>query len=88
METQEEDLSLTVYENLVSKSWYQRLQLGSLINSNDGMATKTSLENKHLGCGDYFVIITVIILAPLLLTKQVANRLVEAPLNKPLSKIP
>ena len=43
-------------------------------------ATKTSLENKPLGNGDYFVIITSS-LHPLLLTEHAANGLVEAPLK-------
>ena len=43
-------------------------------------ATKTSLENKHLGNGDYFVIITSSSHS-LLLTKHAANGLVEAPLK-------
>ena len=41
-------------------------------------ATKTSLENKHFGNGDYFVII-VSSSHPLLLTGLAANGLVEAP---------
>ena len=44
------------------------------------MATKTSLENKHLGNGDYFVIIASS-LHPLLLTEHAANELVDAPLK-------
>ena len=47
------------------------------LNSNDGTATKTSLENKHLGKGDYFVIISSF-LHLLLLTEHAANGLVEA----------
>ena len=43
-------------------------------------ATATSLENKHLGNGDYFVIIASSS-HPLLLTKHAANGLVEAPLK-------
>ena len=41
---------------------------------------KTSLENKHLGNGDYFVIIASS-LPLLLLTEHAANGLVEAPLK-------
>ena len=40
--------------------------------------TKTSLENKHLGNGDYFVIIASSS-HPLLLTDHAANGLVEVP---------
>ena len=43
-------------------------------------ATKTSLENKHLGNGDYFVIIASF-WHPLLLTEHAANAVVEAPLK-------
>ena len=43
-------------------------------------ATKTSLENKHLGNGDYFVIIAYSS-HPLLLTEHAANGLVEPPLK-------
>ena len=43
-------------------------------------ATKTSLENKHFGNGDYFVIIASSS-HPLLLTGLAANGLVEAPLK-------
>jgi len=46
-----------------------------------GTETKTSLENKHLGNGDYFVIIASFP-HPLLLTEHTANGLVEAPLSK------
>ena len=48
------------------------------LNSNDGTTTKTSLENKHLGNEDYFVIIASS--HRLLLTEHAANGLVEAPL--------
>ena len=44
------------------------------------MATKTSLENKHLGNGDYFVIIASSS-HPLELTGHAANGPVEGPLN-------
>ena len=46
------------------------------------MATKTSLENKHFGNGDYFVIISSSS-HPLLqlLTEHAANELVDAPLQ-------
>ena len=40
-----------------------------------------SLENKHLGNGDYFVIITSSF-NPLLLTEHAANGLVEVPLQR------
>ena len=43
-------------------------------------ATKTPLENKHLGNGDYIVIITSSS-HPLLLIEHTANELVEAPLK-------
>ena len=43
-------------------------------------ATKTSLENKHLGNGDYFEIIAPSS-HPLLIAEHAANRLVEAPLK-------
>ena len=43
-------------------------------------ATKTSLENKHLGNGDYFVIIGSSS-PPLSQTTHAANGLVEAPLK-------
>ena len=43
-------------------------------------ATKTSLENKHLGNGDYFAIIASSS-HPLSLTENAANALVEAPLT-------
>ena len=43
-------------------------------------ATKTPLENKHLGNGDYAVIIASSS-HPLLLTELAANGLVEAPLK-------
>ena len=43
-------------------------------------ATETSLEDKHLGNGDYFVIIASS-LHPLLLTMHAANGLVGAPLK-------
>ena len=43
-------------------------------------AKKTSLENKHLGNGDYFVIISSSF-NPLLLTEHAASGLVEAPLK-------
>ena len=46
-----------------------------------GTATKTSLENKHLGNGDYFVIIAASSPHPSLLTEHIANGLVEAPLK-------
>ena len=53
--------------------------IGSL-SSNDGNGKKGSLENKHLGNGDNFVIIASS--SPrLLLTEHVANGLVEAPLK-------
>ena len=42
-------------------------------------ASKMSLENKHLGNGDYFVIIAYS--SHLLLTEHAANGLVEAPLK-------
>ena len=42
--------------------------------------TKTLLENKHLGIGDYFVI-TASSSHPLLLTEHAANGLVEVPLT-------
>ena len=45
------------------------------------MATKTSLENKHLGNGDYFVIIASSSHL-LFLTEHAANGLVEAPLKQ------
>ena len=51
------------------------------LSSNDGTATKTSLENRRLGNGDYFVIIAFSS-HPLLLTEHAANRLVEAPLKE------
>ena len=41
-------------------------------------ATKRSLEKKHLGNGDYFVIIASSS-HPLLLTEHTANGLLEAP---------
>ena len=41
-------------------------------------ATKTSLENQHLGNGDYFAIIASSS-HPFLLTENAANGLVEAP---------
>ena len=44
------------------------------------MATKTSLENKHLGHGDYFERITSS-LHPLLLTEHAIKGLVGAPLK-------
>ena len=44
------------------------------------MATKTSLENKHLENADYFVII-VSSSHPLLLTEHAANELEDAPLK-------
>ena len=56
------------------------LQIRILV-SNDGTATKTSLENRRLGNGDYFVIIASSS-HPLLLTKHAANGLVEAPLKE------
>ena len=43
-------------------------------------ATKMSLENKHFGNGDYFVIIASSS-HPLLLTEHAANELVEEPLK-------
>ena len=43
-------------------------------------ATKTSLENKRLGDGDYFVT-SASSSNPLLLTEHAANVLVEAPLK-------
>ena len=43
-------------------------------------ATKASLENKHLGNGDYIVIIASSS-HPLLLREHAANGLVEAPLK-------
>ena len=43
-------------------------------------ATKTSLENKHLGNGDYFVIVASSSHSSLL-TEHPANGLVEAPLK-------
>ena len=43
-------------------------------------ATKASLENKHLGNGDYFVIIASSS-HPLLLTEHAANGLVVAQLK-------
>ena len=48
------------------------------LRSYDGncMQTKTTLENKHLGDGDYFVIIASSS-HPLLLTEHAANGLVE-----------
>ena len=45
-----------------------------------GTATKTSLENKHLGNSEYFVIITSSS-HPLSLIEHAANRLIEAPLK-------
>ena len=42
--------------------------------------TKKCLENKHLGNGDYFVIIASSSLS-LFLTEHAANGLVEAPLK-------
>ena len=45
------------------------------------MVTKTSLENEHLGNGDYFVIIASSS-HPLLLTQHPTNGLVEAPLKE------
>ena len=54
-------------------------RLGSL-SSNDGTATKTSLENKHLGNGDYFVIIASFS-HPLFLIEHAETGLVEAPLK-------
>ena len=45
------------------------------------MATKMSLESKHLGNGNYFVIFASSS-HPLLLTENAANGLVEAPLKK------
>ena len=53
--------------------------LGSL-SCNEAAATKTSLENKHLANGDYFMI-TASSSHPLLLTMNAANGLVEAPLK-------
>ena len=44
-------------------------------------ATKTSLEHKHFGNGDYFVIVASSS-SPSLLTGRAANGLVEAPLKK------
>ena len=44
------------------------------------VAMKTSLENKHLGNGDYFVIIASSS-HPLLLTGHAVNGLVEGPLK-------
>ena len=44
------------------------------------MATKTPLENKHFGSGDFFVIIASSS-HPLLLTEHAANGLVEVPLK-------
>ena len=44
------------------------------------MATKTSLDNKHSGNGDYFGIIDPS-LHPLLLKEHATNGLVEAPLK-------
>ena len=44
------------------------------------IAMKMSLENKHLGNGDYFVIITSSS-HPLLLTEHPANGLIEVPLK-------
>jgi len=44
------------------------------------MAMKTSLENKHFGNGDYFVIISSSS-HPLLLTEHAANVMVDAPLK-------
>ena len=55
------------------------LSIGSL-SSNDGNGVTTSLENKHLGNGDYFVIIASS-LYPLLLIEHAANGLVEATLK-------
>ena len=49
-------------------------------NGGNGKATKTSLENEHMGNGDYFVIIASS-LHPLLLTEHAANGTVEAPLS-------
>ena len=43
-------------------------------------ARKTSLENKHLGNGDYFVIIASS-LHPLLLTEHATNGLIEGTLR-------
>ena len=43
-------------------------------------ATKTSLENKHLGNSDYFIIIASSSLHPLLLTEHAASGLIVAPL--------
>ena len=45
-----------------------------------GTATKTSLENKHLGKSEYFVIITSSS-HPLSLIEHAANRLLEAALK-------
>ena len=50
------------------------------LKANTATATKTSLENKHLGNGDYFVIIASSS-RPLLLTGHAANGLVEARLK-------
>ena len=44
------------------------------------MTTKTSLENKHLGNGDYFVIIASSSY-PILLIEHAASGLVEAPVE-------
>ena len=44
------------------------------------MAAKTSLENKHLKNGDYFVIIASSS-HPLYLTEHAGNGLLEAPLK-------
>ena len=48
--------------------------------STTATATKSSLEKKHLGNGDYFVIIASSS-HPLLLTVQAANGLVEVPVK-------
>ena len=53
---------------------------GGSLTSNDGKATKTSLENKHLGNVDYFVIISSSS-HPLFLIEHAGNGLVEAPLK-------
>ena len=53
--------------------------LGSL-NRTMATAMKMSIENTHLGNGDYFVIIGSSS-HPLLLTEHAPNRLVEMPLK-------
>ena len=54
--------------------------IGSLRAATTATATKTSLENKHFGNADYFVIIASSS-HPLLFTEHAASGLVEVPLN-------